>query len=73
MATLAGCWPGTNSGATGFGADRLLIDDPVKDAAEADSAAHRRRVITEYRSTRLSRSRMRLAGNRSRRVGLPAR
>lgn len=42
---------GINSGVTGFGADLLVIDDPVKDAAEADSAAHRRRVITEYRST----------------------
>ncbi len=42
---------GINSGVTGFGADLLIIDDPVKDAAEADSAAHRRRVINEYRST----------------------
>lgn len=42
---------GINSGVTGFGADLLLIDDPVKDAQEADSAAHRRRVATEYRST----------------------
>lgn len=42
---------GINSGVTGFGADLMIIDDPVKDAAEADSAAHRRRVITEYRST----------------------
>lgn len=42
---------GINSGVTGFGADLMIIDDPVKDAAEADSAAHRRRVINEYRST----------------------
>jgi hypothetical protein len=42
---------GINSGVTGWGADLLVIDDPVKDAQEADSAAHRRRVITEYRST----------------------
>ncbi len=42
---------GINSGVTGFGADLMVIDDPVKDAAEADSAAHRRRVVTEYRST----------------------
>lgn len=42
---------GINSGVTGFGADLLIIDDPVKDAQEADSKAHRRRVITEYRST----------------------
>ncbi|WP_341267131.1 terminase large subunit domain-containing protein [Gordonia malaquae] len=42
---------GINSGVTGFGADLLIIDDPVKDATEADSAAHRRRVVSEYRST----------------------
>lgn len=42
---------GIQSGATGFGADLLIIDDPVKDAAEADSAAHRRRVVGEYRSS----------------------
>jgi hypothetical protein len=42
---------GINSGITGMGADALFIDDPVKDQAEADSAAHRRRVLNEYRST----------------------
>lgn len=42
---------GINSGVTGFGADLPVVDDPVKDAQEADSAAHRKRVITEYRST----------------------
>lgn len=42
---------GIQSGATGFGADLLIIDDPVKDAAEADSAAHRKRVLGEYRSS----------------------
>ncbi|NDJ91452.1 terminase large subunit domain-containing protein [Mycolicibacter kumamotonensis] len=42
---------GIQSGATGFGADLLIIDDPIKDAAEADSAAHRRRVLGEYRSS----------------------
>ena len=43
---------GIQSGATGFGASGLLIiDDPVKDAQEADSAAHRRRVLGEYRSS----------------------
>ncbi|MFT9527253.1 terminase large subunit domain-containing protein [Mycobacteroides abscessus subsp. abscessus] len=46
---------GINSGATGFGADLLLVDDPVKDQSEADSAAHRRRVINEFRSTLMSR------------------
>jgi hypothetical protein len=29
----------------------LLIDDPVKDAAEANSRAHRERVLNEYRAT----------------------
>jgi hypothetical protein len=42
---------GINSGVTGMGCSLLVIDDPVKDAQEADSAAHRRRIITEYRST----------------------
>lgn len=42
---------GINSGVTGFGADLLILDDVVKDAAEADSASHRRRVVNEYRST----------------------
>lgn len=42
---------GINSGATGFGAHVLIIDDPIKDAAEADSAAHRKRILNEFRST----------------------
>lgn len=42
---------GILSGITGFGADLLIIDDPIKNQQEADSAAHRRRVINEYRST----------------------
>lgn len=42
---------GIQSGATGFGAHVLIIDDPIKDAAEADSAAHRKRVLNEFRST----------------------
>ncbi len=42
---------GINSGLTGRGADLMVVDDPVKDAQEADSAAHRRRVVNEYRST----------------------
>jgi hypothetical protein len=42
---------GINSGATGFGCELLILDDVVKDAAEADSAAHRRRIVNEYRST----------------------
>lgn len=46
---------GILSGITGFGADLLLIDDPIKNQLEADSAAHRRRVLHEFRSTLLTR------------------
>ncbi len=46
---------GILSGITGFGADLLLIDDPIKNAQEADSAAHRRRVLYEFRSTLITR------------------
>ncbi|RFZ13756.1 hypothetical protein VIMS_02854 [Mycobacterium marinum] len=53
---------GINSGVTGFGADLLIVDDPVKDADEADSAAHRRRVIAEYRSTLATRVHSRRLG-----------
>lgn len=46
---------GILSGITGFGADLLLIDDPVKNSQEADSAAHRRKVLHEFRSTLMTR------------------
>lgn len=46
---------GILSGVTGFGADGLLLDDVIKNAVEADSAAHRRRVLHEFRSTLLTR------------------
>lgn len=46
---------GILSGTTGFGADLLLVDDPVRGAADADSAAHRRRLASEFRSSLLSR------------------
>jgi hypothetical protein len=48
-------------GARNFVADGLLvhncliIDDPVKDQSEADSKAHRERVIKEFRSTLVTR------------------
>lgn len=42
---------GISSGITGHGADLMIVDDVVKDAAEADSAAHRKRILNEYRST----------------------
>ena len=46
---------GILTGTTGFGADLLLIDDPVKNAVEADSAAHRRRLMAEFRASLLTR------------------
>nr|MCH9728738.1 hypothetical protein [Actinomycetes bacterium] len=47
---------GVLSGTTGFGASALLVvDDPVKGAAEADSPAHRRRLLAEFRASLLSR------------------
>ena len=33
----------------------LIVDDPVKGAAEADSAAHRRRLLAEFKASLLSR------------------
>jgi len=42
---------GINSGVVGFGADLMIIDDPVKDAAQADSKAHRERVLKEYQGS----------------------
>jgi hypothetical protein len=46
---------GILSGTTGFGATLLLVDDPVKGAGEADSAAHRRRLLAEFKASLLSR------------------
>jgi hypothetical protein len=46
---------GILSGTTGFGASLLIVDDPIKGAAEADSAAHRRRLLAEFRASLLSR------------------
>ena len=46
---------GIMSGVTGYGCDVLVLDDVTKNAAEADSAAHRRRVLHEFRSTLLTR------------------
>lgn len=40
-----------NGGATGGGADLLIIDDPIKNALEADSLTYRDRVYKEYRQT----------------------
>lgn len=46
---------GILSGITGFGADFLIVDDPIKNAQEGDSAAHRRRIISEFQSTLMTR------------------
>ncbi|MGO9157324.1 terminase large subunit domain-containing protein [Mycobacterium sp.] len=46
---------GVNSGAVGFGADLLILDDIVKDREQAESVAHRRRILNEYRSSLASR------------------
>ena len=46
---------GVMSGISGFGCDALILDDVVKNMQEADSPAHRRRVLHEFRSTLLSR------------------
>lgn len=42
---------GINSGVVGFGADLMVLDDVVKDAAQADSKAHRERVLKEYQGS----------------------
>lgn len=42
---------GINSGVTGFGADLMILDDIVKDASQADSKAHRDRILKEYQGS----------------------
>lgn len=46
---------GILSSTTGFGATYLIVDDPVKGAQEADSYAHRRRLINEFRASLMTR------------------
>lgn len=46
---------GILSGITGFGADLLIVDDPIKNAQEADSEANRNRIIKEFQSTLMTR------------------
>lgn len=46
---------GILSGTTGFGANYLIVDDPVKGAQEADSEAYRRRLISEFRASLMTR------------------
>lgn len=40
---------------TGFGAHLLLVDDPVKGAQDADSPSTRRRLMSEFRASLLTR------------------
>lgn len=42
---------GIQSGITGVGADHMLIDDPLKDQADADSPLVRKKILGEYQST----------------------
>lgn len=42
---------GIGSGITGQGCDLMLIDDPLKNHGEADSAAHRKRIWNEWGAT----------------------
>ncbi|MCB0924956.1 MAG: terminase family protein [Mycobacterium sp.] len=46
---------GIGSSVTGFGCGLLVVDDAVKNAAEADSPAARRRILNEFRATLLTR------------------
>lgn len=46
---------GVGQGITGMGADGLIIDDPVKDRAEADSELSQKRTWDWYRSTAYTR------------------
>lgn len=42
---------GVGGAITGFGGDYLIVDDPVKNRAEAESKAHRERVFDWFTST----------------------
>ncbi|KWX25622.1 hypothetical protein AFM11_05165 [Mycolicibacterium wolinskyi] len=46
---------GILSATTGFGANCLLVDDPIKGAAEADSDAYRRRLNAEFKASLMTR------------------
>lgn len=46
---------GISSSTTGFGANTLVLDDPVKGAQEADSAAYRRRLVAEFKASLMTR------------------
>ena len=51
---------GVGKGATGFGADLIIIDDPVRDQSEADSEAYQRSVWDWY--TKVIRTRLEPGG-----------
>ena len=42
---------GIGGSITGYGADLLIVDDPIKNRAEAESATYRDRLWDEYQST----------------------
>lgn len=46
---------GILSGTTGFGANYLIVDDPVKGAQDADSDAYKRRLLSEFKASLLTR------------------
>ncbi len=46
---------GILSGTTGFGANYLIVDDPVKGAQDADSEAYKRRLLNEFKASLLTR------------------
>jgi hypothetical protein len=54
-----GMWAGAvTGGPVGFGVSRrglLIVDDPIRGAVEADSAAYRRRLYNEFKAALLSR------------------
>jgi predicted phage terminase large subunit-like protein len=41
---------GVGTGVTGYGADLIIIDDPIKSRAEAESLAYRKQVIDWYQN-----------------------
>lgn len=42
---------GISTRVVGFGADLMVLDDVIGGAADADSAAHRRRILNEYQGS----------------------
>ncbi len=42
---------GIGGSITGYGADLLIVDDPIKNRAEAESATYRDKLWDEYQST----------------------